>query len=404
MYLQEVTADVRFIFNQDGEELVLPAHKAMLASESSVFHSMFYGILQEEGNVVITDCRFESFKEFLQFFYLASVTLTMENIDEVMNMVNKYDVTDCFKACEQLLMENFTMEIACWEVELAVVFNRIDLRQRLLTRMMKAPNELFATDSFKKCTRNVLKLILGCEQKNCDEKAFFDACIDWAESSSVEKMLDPLDMMNLREQLGDCLYLIQFAAMSNKEINECISKYSDLFSKEELIDIIAVMASSETGHNMDAKYFVHRTRANISFKPTKFLYDTVTHTEKISLVTNKKAFFRAFETHRISHAHIGEFQGLMKMYGIDQIFHQQHVVLIVNKPMEETTRNYIQLSRPVVLEPGIQYYVKFKFSIGDLPKEVFVTLKSNERESLSVNECTVVGKFGFFSNLYLGLE
>jgi hypothetical protein len=55
-------------FTCEGSETKFHAHKYVLATSSSVFYAMFYGVLAERGSVIkISDTDEKSFKEFLRF-------------------------------------------------------------------------------------------------------------------------------------------------------------------------------------------------------------------------------------------------------------------------------------------------------------------------------------------------
>lgn len=74
LYLDEETADVKFIFeNGDNIESVV-AHRSLLAAGSCVFRRMFYGDLKEGTEVPIVDVSIDGFIAFLQYFYMEVVT------------------------------------------------------------------------------------------------------------------------------------------------------------------------------------------------------------------------------------------------------------------------------------------------------------------------------------------
>lgn len=99
MYLNSRFADVHFTFPSDEQFQEVPAHKMVLASASPVFAAMFFGPLKESEVVKIHDTNAGVFKEFLQFFYLSEVKLTMANLEEVVWLGDKYDMQQCFEQC-----------------------------------------------------------------------------------------------------------------------------------------------------------------------------------------------------------------------------------------------------------------------------------------------------------------
>lgn len=93
LYLNDEYSDVKFVL--ENEEI--PANKIILAMASPVFHAMFYGPMKEKDVVQITDANASAFKEFLQLFYLDEVEMSMENIETVIRLADKYDVYDCLE-------------------------------------------------------------------------------------------------------------------------------------------------------------------------------------------------------------------------------------------------------------------------------------------------------------------
>lgn len=55
--------------------------------------------------------------------------------------------------------------------------------------------------------------------------------------------MDPLVMKNRRIQLGDCFRHIKFSSMPPSHISQCLSKYQDLFQRDELLEIITIQSS-----------------------------------------------------------------------------------------------------------------------------------------------------------------
>lgn len=127
--LVKQSLDVQFIFGNDNDTIKVPANKVVLAALSPVFNAMFNGELKENGNVKITDASPEAFQEFLQFFHDSQVKLTMENIAEVLILIGKYDVPDCFAVCSDFLKKNMKIDDIFWLLHLAVEFHLDDLKR-----------------------------------------------------------------------------------------------------------------------------------------------------------------------------------------------------------------------------------------------------------------------------------
>lgn len=113
LYLNNDFADVYFVFNEDDETEKVPANKVILVVQSPVFNSMFFGALKETGDVEIVYASVDEFKEFLQFFYLSQVVLTVENIKAVARLADKYDILKRVHECAGLLENQLMLYNMC---------------------------------------------------------------------------------------------------------------------------------------------------------------------------------------------------------------------------------------------------------------------------------------------------
>lgn len=90
LHLDSETADVQFVFDNNGSVEKISAHKCLLASASVVFKRMFFGELKEGNEVRIEDVSIDGFAAFLQYFYLDVVTFNSSVIAEVMKLAGRY--------------------------------------------------------------------------------------------------------------------------------------------------------------------------------------------------------------------------------------------------------------------------------------------------------------------------
>lgn len=241
LFLDEASADVKFFFTPYGSQPHFLAHKFLLANGSSVFKQMFYGGVKKVEKIYIKDATFNEFKEFSQIFYLDKITLTIENVGGVLRLAKEYDVTECISLCEKFLQEYLSAEKVCSILDLAITFDRPELAKHCHRIIREHSAAVFASDSFHQCSQQVLKEILKRGDLNCSAKEIFDACIDWAEQKCAKNDVDASKVVNLKKQLGKCLYLIPFHLMCHKELNECLSVHKTLFTQEELIEIISII-------------------------------------------------------------------------------------------------------------------------------------------------------------------
>lgn len=312
LYLNTERADVYFaVAISDQESVRVPAHKVFLESGSTVFRSMFNGEMREEGDIEITDATVAGLKEFLQTFYFSAVKLTIENIAEVMNLSEKYDVEACMQACEKLIRRNLTESNRnlLRAHRLAILFKRDELKAFLEEEIRQNPELLFDSDEFADCSQDALKSILEIKNLNCEPVDVLEACINWAiircNNANKEQTTE-----NQRNELGDCFHLIPFDLMDTEDLSKCVLRYRGLFDRDELEDVIDMLTCdnpSELRKFKPKSFFIRwndsailtyrKDEAASSYVQPSHL--DVKKMEIISFTVNQKMLFGSIEMNRI---------------------------------------------------------------------------------------------------------
>ncbi|XP_055313232.1 BTB/POZ domain-containing protein 6-B-like [Sitodiplosis mosellana] len=233
LYLNDVNANVRFLFVIYGQEILVPAHKIILAAYSPVFNAMFFGSLKETGNIHINDVSIDSFKDFLSIFYLDTVKITSDNIEQFTYLADKYDVPKGIEMCERFLLDNSRSFDICVLLEFATNYNLRKLRENCRCK----PAEVFESNYFITVTLDMLRTILQLVDYKCFEVHVFRACMRWAKNVCNHDGIDPTDAPNLRFALKDCFYLIPFLSMRFAAFLDIVSSNRTLFLIDEIIDI-----------------------------------------------------------------------------------------------------------------------------------------------------------------------
>lgn len=238
MYLHCDSADINFLF--PNEEIKVWAHKSILTMASPVFAAMFFGPMKENRIVIMVDATSSAFKEFLQFFYQSEVTLTMENIDAVARLADKYEMLECVNACASYVKSNLSKNTMIWGYQLAVALKNESLQKFCEENIQTYKSDIFQSNAFLRCDKTIIEHILNMETLFCDEFDLFKACIEWARSVCRGHGLNENDPKTVRKQLGTCFQLIRFGTMDRKDVSEILSNhlYQELFTREELVEIM----------------------------------------------------------------------------------------------------------------------------------------------------------------------
>lgn len=154
LYLTTELADIHFsISSNDGTVTRVPAHKILLAADCDAFKTILDGKSNGNDVIPVTDATNAEFKEFLQFFYLNEVNLTVEHIGGVMHLGQKYNVETCRDACTQILKDQLTSAIfhsQKWMIEMC---------EKLLMLQTAA---VFRSTDFLECNEEAVHFRYGC--------------------------------------------------------------------------------------------------------------------------------------------------------------------------------------------------------------------------------------------------
>lgn len=246
LYLSEECSDVEFVLqNHDQCSVKIPAHRVLLASRSVVFKRMFYGDLREGASVHIADVTAEAFTEFLQWFYLPKVELSIANIEEVLMLVDKYDAVEFWPLCEAFMTQtlNTSTAFAYYALTFADNFSpnlSDDIKTKVEDSLCKNHKLLFDTSADVSMIANILKSdkLLGREID------IFNGMMAWAKASLQHRNKD-YTAENINGQLNGLLHMIRFPIMASDEVVQCFEKYPFLLPIEQVHDLITYAGNND---------------------------------------------------------------------------------------------------------------------------------------------------------------
>ncbi|KAL4228793.1 BTB And C-terminal Kelch [Mactra antiquata] len=230
----EICSDVTLIMGSDQQPV--KAHKFMLVSRSHVFYVMFCGQLAETGDTVkILDIEADIMKIFLRFLYTEYVDLTPDTVMALMYTAKKYGVKTLNDNCREYLETEIDSDNVCTILEQAHLFDEPSLVSQCFKTIYSKSTEVLsdpAKDYVNLCHK-CLKTLLQSDKMNTNESIIFHACVHWAEEQCRKKSIEVNDY-NIRDTLGDILYLIRFPNMNERTFTELVSDRNILTADEKL--------------------------------------------------------------------------------------------------------------------------------------------------------------------------
>lgn len=383
LYKNATTSDIQFKINDRNEtEQIVHAHKAILMCQSTVFERMFYGDLKEGPIITITDVSAEAFCEFLAFFYSAEFDLTADHIVEVIQLVDKYDVTKLRTFCEQYLEETLTQEDTYWYYELALSFNlSLSMVNKLEDLICEKPM-LYLQHGVKGGSNALaLKNLLESDRWKCDEIQIFEGALAWARASLANKN-EIVSNENITVELGDCLNYIRFPIMKSAQFLNCIEQYSFVMPAEQYFDILQYLISNRkltVANHFCTEHRGRRGKECIQFKRNDPSGELAINNRQTNIVLR---VFRRNAPERTCTIHIKISQSQFELRGLncDVIITEQRIadgsetnciyrrnhnfLQCVSTGSDEETYNYqIIVNKPITFYKNAKYHLSIEMNI-----------------------------------------
>ncbi|CAC5403379.1 BTBD3_6 [Mytilus coruscus] len=183
MLKKEIMCDA--IFRVGTERSIVKVHKYMLASRSPVFYTMFEGACPEKGEVIVPDVNLGTFKGLLKYIYSDVLDLSLDNIQEVLYVAEKYMLSAMKDKCSVLLSSSVETSNASLVFDVASKLHLEDFKNKSLDYIKKNAAECLKAPNAIKMSKKCMEAILKLDSANCSETDICQFLIKWASSQCV---------------------------------------------------------------------------------------------------------------------------------------------------------------------------------------------------------------------------
>ncbi|XP_044745356.1 BTB/POZ domain-containing protein 6 isoform X1 [Coccinella septempunctata] len=236
MFNNELMSDVKFIVGTPNNTQVVPAHKYVLATGSSVFYAMFYGSLAEcKEEIEVPDVEPSAFLTLLKYLYCDEIQLEADNVLATLYVAKKYIVPYLARACVNFLETSLTAKNACLLLSQSRLFEEPELMQRCWEVIDAQAEIALKSEGFTEIDRATLDSVLARETLNCKEMNLLEATLNWAAAECGRQDI-PSTPQNKRKVLGSSLYLIRIPTMPLEEFANGAAQ-KEILTQQETIDI-----------------------------------------------------------------------------------------------------------------------------------------------------------------------
>lgn len=236
LFKDPLSCDVNFIFGYGDEQYSLPAHKAILASNSDVFDAMFYGALAEAGNAIqIIDISRIVFERFLRYFYFGATRMNESNVAGLLYLADKYNVKQCRSDCIGFLNKNLDDANLSTILELAILFGDSKLQTKCEKKIVANTEHFLASISFIESSLVTVKHILKMKVLSCTEAKLLQSCLAWVQAKRGDVWLTKVAV---EEHVGNLFWTnICFGALSIAELRGLRDSFEDVIRHEDFVEI-----------------------------------------------------------------------------------------------------------------------------------------------------------------------
>ncbi|CAC5375762.1 unnamed protein product [Mytilus coruscus] len=233
MLQNEIMCDVTL--RVGDERTLIKAHRFMLSSRSAVFHTMFDGSLPEKGDITIPDIDEITFLDILKYFYSDDITITNNNVKEMLYAADKYMLAAVKRECETVLKQTAQSEHATKALQTGYQYHLSDLQKESLDYIEMNTNACLLSEHAVSLSKDCLELILKSDYLDCTETDICQFILKWGKHQCELAKLEPSGG-NIREALGNILYMIRFPNVMMKFFSEEVAG-SFLLTSDEMVSI-----------------------------------------------------------------------------------------------------------------------------------------------------------------------
>ncbi|VDI45890.1 speckle-type POZ protein [Mytilus galloprovincialis] len=167
-------------FQVGHEQKIIKAHKLILATRSSVFHTMFEGSVPETDNIVISDVDADSFNLFLQWIYSDNLQVSSENVRQMLYISEKYMFYNGKDVCENFLKNSVSTSDSVVALQTSIEFHLMDLQRASLKYIQQYPSKCLDNAKGLNIDKECMDLILKSEEFNWTETELCKFALKWA--------------------------------------------------------------------------------------------------------------------------------------------------------------------------------------------------------------------------------
>ncbi|CAG2229738.1 BTBD3_6 [Mytilus edulis] len=192
-------------------------------------------VYARKGEIPIPDIEENTFRDILKYIYCDQITISNDNVLEILYAADKYMLAAVKGGCEAVLKQTAQSEHATKALQTAYQHNLSDLQTESLNYIEMNTQACLLSEYALSLSRDCLGLILNSDYLNCTETDICHFIIKWGGHQCRLANLEPSGG-NIRDILGNNLYMIRFQDVDMKLFSKKVA-VSGLLTNNETVSI-----------------------------------------------------------------------------------------------------------------------------------------------------------------------
>lgn len=180
-------SDITFVVGDEKQPI--HAHKLVLAARSAVFRGMFDTPMKEsKQKEFFIDATYEAFFSVIQYIYSGKILVNAEQLPEVLNLANYYDLSVLKSSCSSRLEKGLNESNVCSALSIAALYKESALKKQALQYIACHTEEVLSSENFYTLPEPVLvKMLKKSDVLIAPEEKIFEAVVAWGKAQlSIE--------------------------------------------------------------------------------------------------------------------------------------------------------------------------------------------------------------------------
>lgn len=257
-YCNFYTSDVRFSIRENGQQVYIGAHKAILASDSSVFERKFFinrpPSSGDGEKVEVANTSVEIFDLFLQSFYNNRMTIRMNHIAKLVQLAEKFEARKCKQVCIDFLLHivNSNTVFILEALGLAIKYKLEQVSELCAIKITQFGYHLIGTERFLDCKLETVVYIIKTQYVGRDELHLMEHIVRWLAAEHKRTSQQPFTPKAVQSMMKVLFRYVRVDLLPSAQIYRIFEIYGGFFTKstikamEDMCKLKNAMKSTET--------------------------------------------------------------------------------------------------------------------------------------------------------------